>query len=133
MRIRRTPLVRRTDASGFTLLEVLVAVAIIAVALLASLRAAGLGSGNAEELRLRLLGGWVAENLLAEHRARGEWLPVGVQSGATRQGGIDFVWREDVSATPHPAMQRIDIVVAPANETRTVARLSGTLTQAPAR
>ena len=116
---------------GFTLLEVLVAVAIIAVALLASLRAAGMGTGSAEELRLRLLGGWVAENLLAEHRARGDWLPVGVRSGAARQGGIDFVWREDVSATPHPAMRRIDIVVAPANETRTVARLSGTLTLAP--
>lgn len=124
---------RRTDASGFTLLEVLVAVAIIAVALLASLRAAGMGSGNAEELRLRLLGGWVAENLLAEHRARGDWLPVGVRSGAARQGGIDFVWREDVSATPHPAMRRIDIVVAPANEKRTVARLSGMLTAAPPR
>lgn len=117
----------QAKSAGFTLLEVLVAVAIIAVALLASLRAAGLGSGNAEELRLRLLGGWVAENLLAEHRARGDWLPVGAQSGATRQGGIDFVWREDVSPTPNAGMRRLDIVVSPANEQRTVARLSGML------
>ena len=116
---------------GFTLLEVLVAVAIIAVALLASLRAAGLGSGNAEELRLRLLGAWVAENLLAEHRARADWLPLGVHSGATRQGGIDFAWREHVSSTPNAAMRRIDIVVSPANESRTVARLSAMLTLPP--
>ena len=120
-------------ASGFTLLEVLVAVAIIAVALLASLRAAGLGSGNAEELRLRLLGGWVAENLLAEHRARGDWLPLGMHNGATRQGGIDFAWREEVSSTPNAGMRRLDIVVFAAHEPRTIARLSGMLARPPSR
>ena len=120
-------------SAGFTLLEVLVAVAIIAGALLASLRAAGLGSGNAEELRLRLLGGWVAENLLAEHRARGDWLAPGMHSGATRQGGIDFAWREEVSVTPNAGMRRLDIVVTPANEPRAVARLTGMLTLPPPR
>ena len=123
----------RGKSSGFTLLEVLVAVAIIAVAFLASLRAAGLGSGNAEELRLRLLGGWVAENLLAEHRARADWPPLGVHAGATRQGGIDFTWREQVSSTPNAGMRRIDIAVSPANESRPVARLAGMLTLPPPR
>src|SRR6185436_5953412 len=94
---------------GFTLLEVLVAIAIIAVALTASLRAAGLGTNNAEELRLRLLGGWVAENLLAEHRARGDWLPLGTHGGGARQGGIEFAWREQVSSTPNTSMRRVDI------------------------
>src|SRR5882672_354220 len=59
---------------GFTLVEVLVAMAIVSVALLAGLRAAGQGTASVSELRSRLLAGWVAENLLAEQRARGEWL-----------------------------------------------------------
>ncbi len=69
---------------GFTLVEVLVALAIVSIALLAALRAAGQGTNAAGELRLRLLAGWVAENRLAEHRARGDWLPLGIQRGTGR-------------------------------------------------
>ena len=56
--------------AGFTLIEVLVALAIVSIALMSALRAAGQGTNNVGELRSRLLAGWVAENLLAEHRAR---------------------------------------------------------------
>ena len=49
---------RRT--SGFTLIEVLVALAIVAIALLAALRVAGQGANNAVDLRARLCAGWVA-------------------------------------------------------------------------
>jgi len=73
------------------LIEVLVAMAIIAIALLAALRAAGQSTVNVGELRSRLLAGWVAENLLAEHRARGDWLPVGTARGVEREGGTEFV------------------------------------------
>ena len=96
---------------GFTLIEVLVALAIISIALLAALRAAGQGTANVAELRSRLLAGWVAENLLAEHRARGEWLPLGIQRGKEREGGIEFAWREEVIATPNPAFRRVDVFV----------------------
>ncbi|MNC92357.1 putative type II secretion system protein I precursor [compost metagenome] len=58
--------------AGFTLIEVLVALAIVSIALLAALRAAGQGTTHAGDLRARLLAGWVAENRLAEHRARGD-------------------------------------------------------------
>lgn len=115
---------------GFTLVEVLVALAIIAIALLAALRTAGLGTNNAGELRSRLLAGWVAENLLAEHRARGDWLPPGIRRGKERQGGSEFAWREEIIPTPNPAFRRVDIFVfAPAEEAHTLAHLSGFVTQ----
>lgn len=124
---------RRGRRAGFTLVEVLVALAIVAIALLAALRAAGLGTTNAGELRSRLLGGWVAENLLAEHRARGDWLPVGARQGTVAQGGFDFAWREEITSTPHPAFRRVDVLVyAAADDTRAIARLTGFIVQPPA-
>ena len=123
---------RRAEGSGFTLIEVLVALAIISIALLAALRAAGQGTANSGELRARLLAGWVAENLLAEHRARGDWLPLGIRQGREREGGIEFGWREEVVATPHPAFRRIDVYVftAPA-ESRALAHLTGFVVNPP--
>ena len=124
---------RCTRRAGFTLLEVLVALAIIAVALLASLRAAGQGTQHFGDLRARLFAGWVAENVLAEQRARGEWLPLGIQRGVGQQGGIEFAWREEVLATPNPAFRRVDVTVFAASaESHSLARLSGFLAAPPA-
>ncbi|MEX2239378.1 MAG: type II secretion system minor pseudopilin GspI [Burkholderiales bacterium] len=113
-------------ARGFTLVEVLVALAIVSIALLAALRAAGQGTGAAAELRLRLLAGWVAENRLAEHRARGDWLALGIGRGTEEQAGVAFLFREEVIATPNPAFRRVDVFVsAPAEPARALARLTG--------
>jgi general secretion pathway protein I len=115
-----------TRVRGFTLVEVLVALAIVSIALMAALRAAGQGTSAAGELRARLLAGWVAENRLAEHRARGAWLAFGIARGTERQGGIDYLWREEVIATPNDSFRRIDIYVAvPADESRALAHLAG--------
>jgi general secretion pathway protein I len=118
--------------AGFTLIEVLVALAIVSIALLAALRAAGQTTSNVGELRSRLLAGWVAENLMAEHRARDDWLPLGMQRGKEREGGIELAWREEVIATPNPAFRRIDIFVfAAPEESRALAHLTGFVVQPP--
>ncbi|MEK7361199.1 MAG: type II secretion system minor pseudopilin GspI [Pseudomonadota bacterium] len=120
---------RRT---GFTLVEVLVALAIVAIAPRAALRAAGQGTNNVGELRSRLLAGWVAENLLAEHRARGNWLPLGIQRGTAREGGLEFAWRNEVIATPNPEFRRVDVFVfAALEESRSLAHLTGFVVQPP--
>jgi len=79
-------------ARGFTLLETLVALAILAIALTAAFRAMGVTAQSAAELRERMVGDWVAENRLAELRATGAW--PGVQSftgwkgsGSSGKGG----------------------------------------------
>jgi general secretion pathway protein I len=118
--------------NGFTLVEVLVALAIIAIALMAALRAASQGTQAAGELRLRLLAGWVAENRLAEHRARGDWLALGIGRGTQTQAGVEFAWREEVVATPNAAFRRIDVFVsAPLEPSRALARLTGFVVQPP--
>ena len=123
---------RSARRRGFTLVEVLVALAIVSIALMSALRAAGQGTNNVGELRSRLLAGWVAENLLAEQRARADWLPLGIQRGAARQGGLDFVWREEVIATPNSAFRRVDVhVFATAEESHSLAHLTGFVVNAP--
>ncbi|KQX99026.1 type II secretion system protein GspI [Rhodanobacter sp. Root480] len=120
---------RRTSAHGFTLVEVLVALAIVAVSLLAVLRVAAQGSNHLGELRARLFAGWVATDRLAEHHARGDWLPVGMRTGIQRQGDLDLGWREQVSATPNPAFRRIDVFVfEPARPAHALAHTVGFVT-----
>jgi general secretion pathway protein I len=120
---------RRPDATrsaGFTLVEVLVALAIVSIALLAALRTAGVGTTQTGDLRARLLAGWVAENRLAEHSARGDWLPTGIARGSELQGGIEFGWREEVLATPNPAFRRVDVFVhAAQDEAHVLAHFTG--------
>ena len=117
---------------GFTLVEVLVALAIISIALMAALRVAGGGTTSVGELRSRLFAGWVADNLLAEQRARGTWPALGILRGTQRQGGIDFVWREEVIGTPNVMFRRVDISVFPAaDDARQLAHLTGFVVNAP--
>ncbi len=99
------------QAKGFTLLEVLVALAILAVCMAAVGRAAGSGVGHVEAMRVRVLADWVAQNRLALHTARSDWLPAGTQNGEESQAGLRFTWREEISATPNPTMRRLVVSV----------------------
>lgn len=98
------------SSRGFTLVEVLVALAIFAVTLTAALRACAVATDTALDFRERLLAGWVAENRLAEYRV-GVPAEIGEHAGTAEQGGITFAWRERVSATQSPLFHRVDIQV----------------------
>ena len=102
---------------GFTLLEVLVALAILAVTLAAVTRAAILMTDSASALKQRTLATWVAQNQLAQHTARGEWPETGIKTGTTEQAGVRFDWEERVGGTPNAAFRRIEIRVFAAGHT----------------
>ena len=122
---------RHDRQSAFTLLELMVALAILAIALSAVMRAVGAATGNMDELRARTLAGWVADNRIAEHRALRHWLPAGRKEGRTEQGGMSFRWVEEVQATPNGQFRRLEVKVwsvpeaGNAREARVLATLTG--------
>lgn len=119
---------RARPSRGFTLVEVLVALAILAVALAAASRAAALMADSSVALRERLLAGWVAQNRLAELQARRAWPNPGRHEGEVEQAGLRLLWRETVNPTPNMAFRRVEIsVVAAGRDGPVLAQLSGYL------
>ena len=117
---------RRTRA--FTLIEVLVALAIVAVALAAGMRALAQSADGATALKARTLALWVAQNRLAQAQLANPWPAHGTTDGSEMQAGVPFVWRQTVADTPNPAFRKIEIVVAePALPGYALARLAGYL------
>ena len=113
---------------GFTLVEVLVALAIVAIALAAAGRSVALSTNSALDHKLRVLAGFVAENRLGELSARRAWPGIGVSEGAESQAGIEFRWRAEVFATPHAQLRRVEIqVMDPLEPTHELRRLVGVL------
>ncbi|HSN20528.1 MAG TPA: type II secretion system minor pseudopilin GspI [Usitatibacter sp.] len=136
MKRRNGPAARRGRArtrprdAGFTLIEILVAVAILAVALAATTRAAGIATDGARETRERLLATWAAENRIAELRARRVFPSAGTTGFATQEGGLALAVEETVSETPNPTLRRVDVAVAEAGDShRVLARLTGYVAQ----
>ena len=107
---------------GFTLLETLVALAILAISLAAVMRASAAATNHAEAMRLRIVADWVAQNRLAQHAARGDFLPVGIQNGEETQAGVRLLWKEEIGVTPNPAFRRIEVSVYAANEPESALR-----------
>jgi general secretion pathway protein I len=109
---------------GFTLIEVLVALAIVAVALLASLRAVGTMAQTSAELKLRLLAQVAAENRVAELRAAHAFPGIGSRAVPCPQGRVPLECVEEAKATPNPLYRRIEVrVYAGADRDRLLAEL----------
>ena len=119
---------RPMSCRGFTLVEVLVALAVLAIALAAVMRAMAQAVDTTVSLRDHSVALWVAQNRLTEHEMRQDWPAADTINGETEMGGEKWYWREQVSTTPEPKIRRIEITVrrtADSKDTR--ARLVGYL------
>lgn len=101
---------------AFTLIEILIAVAILAIALAATTRAASLAIDSSFETRHRLLATWAAENRIAELRARRVFPSAGTSQLTAEQAGVALVIDETVSDTQNPTIRRVDLAVSDARD-----------------
>ena len=97
--------------SGFTLLEVLVALVIVGTALGASLRAVGSLTSNSAGLRATMMATWSAENRQVQIRLDSAFPPLGKHSFECPQGDLKLVCQEEVLATPNPRFRRVEVSV----------------------
>jgi general secretion pathway protein I len=124
---------RRATAQGLTLIEVMVALAIVAVTLAAGVRAAGTLSNSAERLADVLAAQWCADNQLTDLRLqRGGGTLQGSQQGALSVGDTEFSCEQTgrsyrgllvVRPTPNPNFRRVDAQVFD-DQNRTLVRLT---------
>ncbi|MHB8428677.1 MAG: type II secretion system minor pseudopilin GspI [Acidiferrobacterales bacterium] len=119
----------RRRARGFTLLEVLVALAVLAIALVAVMRVTIQSVETSISLRNHLEAQWVAENRLTEHQLRGDWPSTDTTSGTTEFNGRKWYWREEVAATPIPGFRRIRIEVRANPDREVLGQIIGFLRQ----
>ena len=119
-------------AAGFTLLEVLVALAIVAIALGALVAASGNQARNSVYLRDKALAHWVAMNRIAELQVQNTVVPLGRDSGHANMAQREWTWRTDISATEDPNVHRVEVEVTDATEDDVLARLTGFVYQGQA-
>jgi len=99
--------------AGFTLIEVLVALAIVAIGMAAVLGALTSSADTISYLRDKTFAQWVALNQIATVRLSGQVAPVGNSNGDIDFAGRSWHWRQEVTATQIPGAVRIDVKVRP--------------------
>ncbi|KTD34173.1 type II secretory pathway protein LspI [Legionella moravica] len=100
--------------SGFTLIEVLLALAIIAIALTALLKATAQNIENTNRIKEKSISHWIAMqgvsmiqlNLLQTNQSQ-------ESTQATTMLGQQWYWRAKISTTPFNKVQQITISVSP--------------------
>ncbi len=96
---------------GFTLLEVLIALAILAIALGSIIKMASNQTLNTAHLRDKTLAHWVALNKIAELQLTAEWPNKGKQQGSEEMGQHEWQWVRTVTDTPDDRVRQVEIAV----------------------
>lgn len=118
----------RAEHRGFTLLEVLIALLILSLSLVAVIRLTTLHAQASAQLRETTLAQWVAANVIAETRVRGAFPETGRSDGETTMGLQRWRWELVVKGTDEPRIRRLDVTVTRADSERDAVGVAAALT-----
>ena len=101
---------------GFTLIEILIALTILAIALAAAMRGLALSTDAAVETKTRTLATWVAQNRVAQAQALvltlGSLPPIATTQNTVEMAGLKFRVDEAVTESPNKAFRKFSVKVA---------------------
>ncbi|MBE9568484.1 MAG: type II secretion system minor pseudopilin GspI [Proteobacteria bacterium] len=113
-------------SSGFTLIEVMVALTIIALSLGALLSTSGSQANNATYLKQKTLAHWVAVNELTQMRISKQFPDLGDKKGSTEMAENEWFWVRTSKATEDKDARQISFTVyADKDRTRNLTSLTG--------
>ena len=113
-----------SSMGGFTLLEIMVALAVFATLAAAVLSASQYAVKQRGAVEERLFAAWLADNRLNELRLQ-SGLAAGQQQQVVSMDQRDWVLQQHISVTRDPRLLQVDIQVSPANSAHALHRASG--------
>lgn len=118
--------------AGFSLIEVLVALTIIAIALGAIISTSGHQANQAAYLKQKTIAHWIAQNEIAQLQIESAWPGIGSSKGISEMVGRDWYWTRRVIETEDKNARQIEFVVY-LDEAReyNLGRLIGYVTKSP--
>jgi general secretion pathway protein I len=118
---------RRAPARGFTLIEVLAALVIVALGMIAAIQAVTQSARNGTYLREKTLAHWIGMNVITDRRLQGEPPDVAESTGRVEFAGEFWQWTMKVTQTQVDSLRRMDVAVrrADAPEDSVLASVSG--------
>ncbi len=105
------PHAQRLIPAGFTLLEVLIALSVLSIALVAVIQSVSVQADHTAYLRQQTLAQWVAQNRLVEMQIQGAGQGTKQTQGDTELGQHRWYWQAKLEDTPEADLQRITISV----------------------
>ena len=119
---------RAFSSTGFTLIEIMVALAIIALTLGAIIENTSASSRNANYLRDRTIAGWVAMNQISLVRAKRQWTNQSNKKGRVDMAGKTWQWQMQISKTDNVNVRRLVVdVYADDDDRQALASMTGYL------
>lgn len=117
----------RPGSRGFTLVEVLVALSVLAIALAAAVQAATVTAESASDLRERTFAHWIADNQLTEMQAGGAW-STGRSTDERAFAGREWPLTIVVEETQFEHVRRVRVsVAAPDDKEQVITTVQGVL------
>ncbi len=111
--------------SGFTLIEVLIALAIVSISLGALISISSQDISRAEKMQKNMIANWIAQNQLTEHRLSNKKIKVGTSRGSILFAKYDWEWEVSVSKTSVDMLYRMDVIVSELNKNIVSRNLTG--------